>query len=346
MVLVPPVWLAASTFLISTVATGLACGYYILPQNAAAKLLMTKPVHTFWRGLWRLADPKISLASFAGLFLAACFAARDSGLHAGWFLMTVLGVFFVEVAKNASGEVVDFDSGTDLAITDEERSPFSGGKRVLVDGLLDRNQAWLIAAMCFLAAIVIGLAIVIFRDPRVLVFGLIGMSLAWCYHGAPVRLAYRGLGELAVMFAYGPVIVLGAYFVQAGVLNAILMHVSMILGILVAAFLWINQFPDYRADQASSKRNLVVRLGLSRAALAYVVMVASAYLWLGMLLLSSEAARGLWPALAGALPAFFSARRLLAYDGRVSSLIPAQAAALASFLLISLGAGLGYLLSA
>ena len=256
----------------------------------------------------------------------------------------MLGVFFVEVAKNASGEVVDFDSGTDMAITDEERSPFSGGKRVLVDGLLDRQQAWLIAAVCFLAAIFIGLTIVIFRDSRVLVFGLVGMALAWYYHGGSVRLAYRGLGELAVALAYGPVIVLGAYFVQTGMLNAILVHLSMILGILVAAFLWINQFPDYRADRESGKRNLVVRLCPSRATYAYIILVVSAYLWLGLLLLCDKAATGLWLALAGALPALFSAWRLLVYDGRIALLVPAQAAALASFLLLSLGAGLGYLL--
>ena len=136
----------------------------------------------FSAGFWRLADPKISLASFAGLFLAGCFAARDVGLHPGWFALTVLGVFCVEVAKNASGEIVDFDSGTDQAIRDAERSPFSGGKRVLVDGLLSREQTWSIAAVGFMLAIVIGMVIVGFREGRVITFGLIGLTLAWMDH--------------------------------------------------------------------------------------------------------------------------------------------------------------------
>jgi 1,4-dihydroxy-2-naphthoate octaprenyltransferase len=307
---------------------------------------MTDPVNNFRQGLWRLADPKISLASFAGIFLAACFAARDVGLETGWLLLTWMGVFLVEVAKNASGEVVDFDSGTDLAIAEEERSPFSGGKRVLVDGLLDRNQAWWIAGTCFLAAIVIGLAIVVLRDSRVLAFGLTGMALAWFYHGAPVRLAYRGLGELAVAIAYGPVIVLGTYLVQAGTLNAILVQLSIILGILVAAFLWINQVPAFRADRESGKYNLVVRLGPARSALAYVLLVVGAYLWLALLVFGDPAAGMIWPAFAGLFPALFSAGRMLSYGGRIQALVPAQAAALMSFLLTSAGAGLGYLLMA
>lgn len=114
----------------------------------------------YWQGFWRLADPKISLASFAGMFLAACLAAADHGLSWGWLAMTVLGVFYVEVGKNVSGELVDYDSGTDLSITLADRSPFSGGKRVLVDALLSRAQTRTLALGFFLAAVVVGLVIV------------------------------------------------------------------------------------------------------------------------------------------------------------------------------------------
>lgn len=300
--------------------------------------------NNFSAGFWRLADPKISLASFAGLFLAGCFAARDEGLHLGWFALTVLGVFCVEVAKNASGEIVDFDSGTDLAVRESERSPFSGGKRVLVDGLLTRQQTWGIAAVGFTAAIVVGLVIVAFRDPRVLVFGLPGIALAWYYHGGSLRLSYRGLGELAVALAYGPLVVLGAYFVQTGYLSATLIHLSLILGLLVACFLWINEFPDWRADAGAGKRNLVVRLGRERAALAYVVLAASAYGWLLLLVLREPDGLYVWPGLVGAVPAAFSAWRLQGVEGDIAGLVPAQAAALASFLMMAAGSGLGYAL--
>ncbi len=305
---------------------------------------MTKAGNGFWQGLWRLADPKISLASFAGLFLAACFAARDTGIHTGWLAATWLGVFLVEVGKNASGEVIDFDSGTDLAITEAERSPFSGGKRVLVDGLLDRRQTWLIATICFLSAIVIGLAIVFLRDLRIMAFGLVGMALAWYYHGGSVRLAYRGLGELAVALAYGPIIVLGTYLVQTGAINVILVQLASILGVLVAAFLWINQFPDRRADKIAGKHNLVVRLGPGRAAVVYTGILLGAYAWLGLLVATKSGGAWLLPGFLGALPAAFSAWQLMGHHDDVSKLVPAQAAALASFLLMSVGCGLGYLL--
>jgi 1,4-dihydroxy-2-naphthoate octaprenyltransferase len=102
---------------------------------------------TRWlRGVWRLADPTVSLASFASICLAAAVARRDGPLAAGWLLLTVLGVFAIEVATNVSGEIVDFASGVDLAVTERDRSPFSGGKRVLVDRLLTRAETAFIAA--------------------------------------------------------------------------------------------------------------------------------------------------------------------------------------------------------
>ena len=296
-------------------------------------------------GIWRLADPKVSLASFAGMAMAALFAAANTSLAPGWLLITVLGIFFIEVGKNASGEVVDFDSGTDQAITSADRSPFSGGKRVMVDGLLTRGQCWAIAGAGFGAGIACGLLIVVFREPAVLSFGLVGIALAWYYHGGSVRLSYRGLGELAVAVAYGPLVVCGTYLVQTGYLSQPLITASIALGLLVASFLLINEFPDYKADRASGKDNLVVRLGREHSVTLYIATVAAGYLILVLASLSLEGARGmLWGAL-GMVPATFAVIRLLSADGETSRLIPAQAATLASFLVMAVGTGAGYLWS-
>jgi hypothetical protein len=53
---------------------------------------------------------------------------------------------------------------------------------------------------------------------------------------------------------------------------------------------------------------------------------------------------GLLWGLTGALPAGFSAWRLLTSRGDIRRTIPAQAASLASFVLMAVGSGLGYLL--
>jgi 1,4-dihydroxy-2-naphthoate octaprenyltransferase len=302
------------------------------------------PAGTIGAGVWRLADPKITLASVASMVVGAAAAAHEGRLAWPWLLLTVLGVFFVEVAKNASGEVVDFDSGTDAAIAPEDRSPFSGGKRVLVDGLLTRGQTWAVAAAGYALAAAVGFGIVLAREPRVLWLGVAGVACALFYHAPPLKLSYRGLGELAVFGCYGPLIACGTYLVQRGSVSAPVVLLSLPLGVLVAAFLWINEFPDYRADRGAGKRTLVVRLGRPRASRVFAGMVAGAFATLAVLPLAGVPA-GAWLGLAGAVPAVSAVRRVLRHPEDTRRLVPAQASTLLSFVLYAAGTGLGLALS-
>jgi len=301
-------------------------------------------MNNFCMGLWRLADPKISLASFAAMFLGACAAALGGALSWKWLALTVLGIFFIEIAKNASGEIVDFDSGTDRAVAPEDRSPFSGGKRVLIDGLLTRKQTISIAAVSYLLGIAAGLVIVAYREPQILWLGVVGVALAYFYHAPPFKLSYRGLGEVAVGLCYGPLITSGTYLVQRGTVTLQLILVSTLLGLLIAAFLWINEFPDYRADLASGRLNLVVQLGRPKAARVFVATMMVAAVGLTLLPLAGIPVTVYLGALF-LVPAAVAGRILLQHAEVTARVIPAQAMTLLSFVLYSLGSGIGLLLA-
>lgn len=294
-------------------------------------------------GVWRLADPKISLASMASITLGACLAAKDGSLSSLWLAVTVLGIFAIEIAKNASGEIIDFDSGADLDVAAEDRSPFSGGKRVLVDGLLSRGQTKAIAAAAYLAGIAAGLAIVALRDTRVLWLGLAGVACAFFYHAPPLKLSYRGLGELAVALCYGPLIAVGTYLVQRGDVTTQSVYASLPLGLLIAAFLWINEFPDYQADRGAGKRNLVVLLGRRRARWVFMGIVGAA--GVGTFLLPFLGLpRASWLGGIALAPGAIASVILVLYPETTPRIIPAQKLTLLSFLLMALGTGAGALL--
>jgi 1,4-dihydroxy-2-naphthoate octaprenyltransferase len=296
--------------------------------------------NAFWQGLWRLSDPKISLASIASMILGALAAAASGPLSLRWLVIVVVGILALEVAKNASGEIFDYRSGTDLAVGPEDRTPFSGGKRVLVDALLTPRQTALIAAVGYIAGISIGLGIVWFREPGVLWIGLVGVACAWFYHAPPVSLSYRGLGEVAVAICYGPLISAGTYLVLRNTVSTEFVLLSLPLGLLIGAFLWINEFPDYEADRASGKHTMVVKLGRERAAQVFLAVVIGAFLLLLFLPLLGLP-RTVWLGGVSALPAFAAARRLLASPLETARIIPAQAWSLAAFVVYALGAGLG-----
>jgi len=252
------------------------------------------------QGIWRLADPKISITSAAAMLVGVAPAIRADRYSWSWLAVTALALFCVEVAKNAWGDVIDYDSGADLAVRPQDRTAFSGGKRVMVDELLTRGQTWAVAAIFGGTGLLLGAVIVFVREPLAVVIGVFGALLGWSYHGPPLKLVYRGLGELDVVICYGPLIVLSTYLIQTHELSWPVFWLSLPLGLFIAAFLWVNEFPDYEADRGAGKRNLVARLGRRAAsrvlpwiyALGFVLILALPWLaavprasWLGFLAL-------------------------------------------------------------
>ncbi len=297
----------------------------------------------FWQGLWRLADPKISLTSAASMYLGIAVAATEGPLPWGWLVITGLAFFCMEVAKNAWGDVFDYDSGTDLAVAPEDRTAFSGGKRVMVDELLTRKQTWSIAISFGATGLLLGGVIVLIREPAALWIGLVGMFLGWSYHGPPLRFAYRGLGELDVVIVYGPLIALATYLIATNRYSMDVLLLSIPLGLYIAAFLWANEFPDYTADRKCGKFNLIVRLGRHRASrlLPVIYLIAACMtLWLTQVGFPLATLLGL-VALA---PALYAVMAVWRHPETFHRHAPAQPAALVAFLLYSLGAGTGVIL--
>jgi 1,4-dihydroxy-2-naphthoate octaprenyltransferase len=296
-----------------------------------------------WQGFWRLADPKISITSLACMVVGGSVAAADGSLDWAWLAVLALALFCMEVAKNAWGDVFDYDSGADLAVAPEDRTHFSGGKRVLVDALLTRSQTWMLAIGFGGVGVGLGAAIVFLREPAVFWIGVVGLALGWSYHGPPLKLAYRGLGELDVVLCYGPVLAVATYVVQAGSWSWSAFWLSLPLGIFIAAFLWVNEFPDFLADRSAGKKNLVARLGRQAASR----LLPGIYV-LGFGLLAVLPLVGLpGCVLLGfvALPtAVYASVRVWQAPETFYRTQPVQPAALLTFVLYSLGVGAGIVL--
>jgi len=273
-------------------------------------------------------------------------AARVVDLDWCWLAVLGIALFCMEVAKNAWGDIYDYDSGTDLAVRPEDRTNFSGGKRVLVDGLLSRRQTWAVALLFGAAGISLGAAIVFLREPAVFWLGAVGLALGWSYHGPPLQLAYRGFGELDVVLCYGPVIALSTYVILTGHYAAAPVWLSLPLGIFTAAFLWVNEFPDYEADRGAGKYNLVARLGKQRAARLLPLIYLAGF---ALLLLLPRVA-GLPAATALGLLALPPAAAAVYWSWRDPQTCyrhhPVQPAALLAFVLYAVGAAVGMLAGA
>lgn len=238
-----------------------------------------------WKGFWQLADPKIWVASTIPMLVGAAISYnfyKQFNLY--WFIWTLVGIYFIEIGKNAINEYVDYKSGVDRFVSPEERTPFSGGKKTIVDGKLSLKETKIIAIVTMLAGSFVGLYIVLVHEPQILWVGLAGVILAVIYSLPPFKLAYRGFGEIAVGLTFGPLLVIGTCLVQIHIITIPIVLISLPFGFLIANVLWINQYPDYRADKKGNKLNWVVRLGLKKSNIVYALLFTANYIALILIL--------------------------------------------------------------
>jgi 1,4-dihydroxy-2-naphthoate octaprenyltransferase len=239
---------------------------------------MSVELKRLWSGFWQLADPKIWIASTVPMLVGGALAYTHTGtVHLGWFGLALIGIYLIEIGKNAVNEFVDFLTGVDQYVTPDNRNPFSGGKKTIVDGKLSIIETAIIAFLTLAAAFWIGVSIAVFREPTVFWIGMAGGILAVFYSLPPFKLNYNGLGEIAVGLTFGPLIVGGMYVMLTGSLDWQVMLTGVPLAFLITNVLWINQYPDYEADMKGEKRNWLVRIGKEAGIKLYAILYASAY---------------------------------------------------------------------
>lgn len=243
------------------------------PSAASAR-----PHLAVWLRELRLPFATLSVVLVAvGGAAAAAAGAFDPGLWA----LTLAGIVLIHLGTNTVNDYFDFLGGTDRI--NREPTPFSGGSRVLVEGLLKPRSVLRVALLCFALGSLIGVYLAWLRGWPILALGLAGVGLAFFYVEPRVNIAARGLGELAVGLAFGPLMVAGAYYVQVQRFDLPALLAGGVMGLLVAAVLWINEIPDAPADREAGKRTLVVRIGRERAARVFPALLGAAY---GLLALS------------------------------------------------------------
>ncbi len=220
-------------------------------------------------------------------FLPAVMVAVGLGTTTAWythrafdltyFIVTSIAALLYHAGMNVLNDYFDYLNGTDN-INKRPLTPFAGGSRMIQSGLMTGGETLMLASILLAAGTVAGLYLVMERGPVLLVIGLMGLLTGVFYSAPPLFLAARGLGEVTVGLDFGILATLGACFVQTGGLEPEAVASSLPITFLIAALLYINQFPDYEADKAAGKRNLVVRLGPERARWGMIVIVALAYL--------------------------------------------------------------------
>ncbi|MDD2669137.1 prenyltransferase [Zoogloea sp.] len=265
--------------------------------------------------------------AFLGVTLCACLiglaVVHGSGLPIDG-LKAGLTIFFALVAHagiNVLNDYYDAQSGADAANT-ERLFPFTGGSRFIQNGVLSEAETGRLGYGLLALVVPAGLWLAVQSAPGLILIGLAGLFLGWAYTAPPLALVSRGLGEAAVAAGW-LIVVIGTDFVQRGAFSALPLIAGLSYALLVAAILFINEFPDRRGDEAAGKRTLVVRLGPDGAKWAYLGLVLLAYGWLVLMVGRDRLPQGAAAAALTLILSFRAARYLMAHASEPSELAPA-----------------------
>ncbi|HLD82722.1 MAG TPA: 1,4-dihydroxy-2-naphthoate octaprenyltransferase [Candidatus Omnitrophota bacterium] len=297
------------------------------------KLISRSPI--LWVRAWLrvLGPPFIALTLVVSLLGGTITFQRTGVINLLCWFLSALGLVSIHFGTSCLNDYFDFLSGTDnINLTP---TTLSGGSRVIQEGTLS-PRALLIAGSLFISlGAIIGLYLTYLKGPLILALGVIGVFLAVGYVHPNVNLSKRGLGELAVGISFGPIMLSGVYYAQTKTVDLSIILIGIVLGLLAATVLWINEIPDYEADKTTGKNNWVVRVGKKKASLIYIVLLSLVYLLSAVLIYKNILPRFSWVVFLTLPLALKAGKIALRNYNDVERLLPANALTIA--LTISFG---------
>lgn len=221
--------------------------------------------------IWIEATRLYSLtASVTPVLIGSVLALIDGPFSFGRFLLALFGSVFIQIGTNMINDYYDHLSGVD---TLESMS----GSQVIQRGMLTPGEMYWGGIVTFGIGSVCGLLLVALCGWPILVLGIVSVLAGYFYTANPLPLAYKALGEATVFIFMGPVIVVGAYYVQREIFALSPFLISLPVGCLVASILHANNIRDLNFDIEHGKHTLATMIGRQAANWELAGLVYGAY---------------------------------------------------------------------
>jgi 1,4-dihydroxy-2-naphthoate octaprenyltransferase len=234
---------------------------------------------------WRAARPFAFTVSLIPPILGGLIATIENpGIQFNLFrfILTGIGCMTAHAGANILSDYYDFKTGVD-------REGTFGSSGLLVPGIMSPNQMLRGGWIALVLAGVIGAYLVLVTPGGAFLLLLIAIGglLGVFYTAKPFEFKYRALGDLAVFIAFGPAMVLGAYFVQAHHFSWKPVLYSIPIALLVDAILHSNNLRDIVNDGVAEIKTIPILIGEKWAKIMYQALVFGAYLLTLLLVVAS-----------------------------------------------------------
>ena len=220
------------------------------------------------------------------LFLAAAGVILGSGLalHVNKFdlttaLLTLNTALLLQLLSNLANDLGDYVKGVDQtgkrvgptrSVQSGVIQPYQMKKGIGITALITMASGLILLLRSFHT---IGfVAIIVF-----LIVGFFSLLAALFYTLGSRPYGYRGWGDFFAFLFFGPIAVIGTYYLQTQMIDIRSLYPSIGMGLLSAMILNVNNMRDIDNDALSGKNTIVVQLGLSNARVYHAVMMGAMF---------------------------------------------------------------------
>jgi 1,4-dihydroxy-2-naphthoate polyprenyltransferase len=225
-------------------------------------------------GFIRLARLRFLLYNVLPVGLGVAVAAYEGyPISLTWYAVAQLFAWVVHLMTHYCNEYFDLEADR----ANVYFTPWTGGSRALVDGLVAPITSLSTSFLLWTGGV---LLIAVMPTTHARVIGAVTLALAWFYTAPPLKLNYRGLGELtvaAILNGLWPVL---AAVLQAGTVPPLLFAVLAPTALLQAARMMVMNLGDRVSDESVGKRTVPVLIGYRNAITTIIAAQVVAYLML------------------------------------------------------------------
>jgi len=228
---------------------------------------------------WILAiRPKTLPAAVSPVVVGTSMAFVDKSFKPAVALAAMVGALFLQIGANLANDYFDYIRGIDGV----DRL---GPTRVTQSGLISAEAVKIGIIVTFIFATIVGSYLTFIGGWPIFLVGVASILTALAYTGGPYPLASYGLGDIFVFIFFGPVAVCGTYYLQTLHLTALIVLISIPVGLLVTAILVVNNLRDINTDRKAGRYTLAVIIGKRGTRIEYAILLVTAYtvpfiLWL------------------------------------------------------------------
>ncbi len=220
---------------------------------------------------WQLAAPHTWVAAFVGVMLSVIYTVIQYSSHINLILLLLLLLIclLMQSSVNVFNDYFDFKKGTD-SLDNSSKDAFDA---VLVYNNLNPKSVLALAIGFLACAGILGVYIVYCTSWVPLAVGIIGALIVVMYSGGKTPISYLPVGEVVSGIVMGTLIPLACTYVLSGVLDFLMLLISLPLAVGIGMILATNNTCDREKDIEAKRNTLAVLLGRTEAVNVYRLMI-------------------------------------------------------------------------